>query len=71
MLRDDYPMSDPAVAKAAGDACTEEPKARMFRYNVGREMTLFPAKHPYLPKGCGDCPQLGRLNLATRAARRR
>ena len=22
----------------------------MFRYNAGREMTLFPKKHPYLPK---------------------
>ena len=64
VLRDDYPMSDPAVAKAAGDACTEEPKARMFRYNSGQEMTIFPKKHPYLPKGCGDCPQRGRMLLA-------
>ena len=55
-------MSDPTVAKAAGDACTEDPKARMFRYNAGREMTIFPKKHPYLPKGCGDCS--GSLNLA-------
>ena len=62
VLRDDYPMSDPETAKAAGDACTDEPKARMFRYNAGREMTLFPKKHPYLPRGCGSCD--GRLNLA-------
>ena len=62
VLRDDYPMSDPAVAKAAADACTEEPKARMFRYNSGQEMTIFPKKHPYLPKGCGNCG--GSLNLA-------
>lgn len=41
----------------------------MFRYNAGREMTLFPAKHPYLPKGCGNCPQRGSLNLATRPDR--
>ncbi|MDE6230339.1 MAG: phage head morphogenesis protein [Muribaculaceae bacterium] len=61
VLRDDYPMSDPAVAKAAGDACTEEPKARMFRYNAGQEMTVLPKKYPYLPKGCGDCG--GSLNL--------
>lgn len=64
VLREDYPLSDPEVAKAAGDACTEEPKARIFRYNAGREMTLFPKKHPYLPKGCGDCPQKGRMLLA-------
>ena len=69
VLRDDYPMSDPELARAAGDACTDEPKARMFRYNAGREMTLFPAKHPYLPKGCGNCPQRGSLNLATRPDR--
>ncbi len=62
VLRDDYPMSDPERAKAAGDACTEDPKQRMFRYNAGKEMTVFPKKHPYLPKGCGNCDRL--LNLA-------
>ncbi len=51
VLRDDYPMSDPALAMSAGDACTDEPKAKIFRYNAGREMTIFPKKHPYLPKG--------------------
>ena len=66
VLRDDYPMSDPETARATGDACTDTPKSRMFRYNAGREMTVFPKKHPYLPKGCGDCPKRGRLNLATR-----
>lgn len=64
VLRDDYPMSDPAVAKAAGDACTDDPKARIFRYNAGLEMTVFPKKHPYLPKGCGDCQQRVRMLLA-------
>lgn len=62
VLRDDYPMSDPAVAKSAGDACTDDPKARIFRYNAGLEMTVFPKKHPYLPKGCGNCG--GGLTLA-------
>ena len=62
VLRDDYPMSDPAVAKAAGDACTDDPKSRIFRYNAGQEMTIFPKKHPYLPQGCGNCG--GSLTLA-------
>ncbi len=62
VLRDDYRMSDPEMAKAAGDACTEDPKQRIFRYNAGKEMTVFPKKHPYLPKGCGNCDRL--LNLA-------
>lgn len=66
VLRDDYPMSDPERAMAAGDACTEDPKQRMFRYNAGKEMTVFPKKHPYLPKGCDNCPNKGSLNLATR-----
>lgn len=63
VLRDDYPMSDPEMAKAAGDACTDEPKMRMFRYNAGQEMTVFPKKHPYLPKGCGGCDKQNLVNL--------
>lgn len=63
VLRDDYPMSDPAVAKAAGDACTDDPKARIFRYNAGLEMTVFPKKHPYLPKGCGNCKAKSSIGL--------
>lgn len=64
VLREDFPLSDPGQAKAAGDACTEEPKARIFRYNAGKELSLFPRKHPYLPKACGDCPEKGKLSLA-------
>lgn len=64
VLRDDYPMSDPAVAKAAGDACTDEPKARIFRYNAGREMAIFPKKHPYLPKSCANCNSQNSINLS-------
>lgn len=64
VLRDDYPMSDPETARAAGDACTDTPKSRMFRYNAGREMTVFPKNHPYLPKGCGDCNNSTLLNLS-------
>lgn len=64
VLRSDYPMSDPEDAKAKGDACTDTPKSRIFRYNAGKEMTVFPKKHPYLPKGCGNCPEKGKLSLA-------
>lgn len=62
VLREDYKTSNSQSAIAAGDACTDEPKQRIFRYNAGREMTIFPKKHPYLPKGCGNCG--GSLNLA-------
>lgn len=27
----------------------------MFRFNPGIEQRIFPKKHPYFPKGCGDC----------------
>lgn len=64
VLRSDYPMSDPETAMARGDACTDTPKSRMFRYNAGKEMTLFPKKHPYLPKGCEGCSRRGGLSLA-------
>lgn len=69
VLRDDYPQSDSAAAIAAGEACTAEPKQQIFRYNPGKQLKLFPPKHPYLPKGCGNCPQRGKLNLATRPDR--
>lgn len=55
VLRDDYQQSDSAAAVAAGESCTSEPKQQIFRYNAGKRMTVFPPKHPYLPKGCGDC----------------
>lgn len=27
----------------------------MFRFNPGKEQRIFPKKHLYVPKGCGDC----------------
>lgn len=64
VLRDDYPQSDSAAAIAAGEACTAEPKQRIFRYNPGKKLQVFPPKHPYLPKGCGNCSVKKRINLS-------
>lgn len=47
VLRDDYRQSDSAAAIAAGEACTSEPKQRIFRYNPGKTLTIMPPKHPY------------------------
>ena len=47
VLRDDYPQSDSGQATAWGDACTAEPKEKIFRFNAGKELKLFPPKHPY------------------------
>ena len=55
VLREDYPQSNSDKATEWGDACTSDPKEKIFRYNAGKELKLFPPKHPYLPKGCGKC----------------
>lgn len=50
-----YPTSDPELAMQRGDNCTAKPKQQIFRFNPGKSMKVFPEKHPYLPKGCGNC----------------
>lgn len=60
--KDKYPMSDPELAMKRGQNCTDGAKRQIFRFNPGKSMRLFPDRHPYLPKGCGDCDK--RLNLA-------
>lgn len=42
-----YQRSDSATAMKLGDDATEEAKQKMFRYNAGKTMQLFPPKHPY------------------------
>ena len=32
-----------------------ENKAKIFRFNPGKDKKIFPPKHPYYPKGCGNC----------------
>lgn len=56
-----YEPSNPSEALARGCAATYKPnadgvnKAAIFRFNLGKEQRIFPKKHPYFPKGCGDC----------------
>lgn len=45
--RSKYQPSDPKEAMKLGDEATDTLKQRMFRYNAGTEMQLFPPKHPY------------------------
>lgn len=56
-----YEVSDSARAMRIGDKMTEDEKMKIFRYNPGKEGRVFPQKHPYFPKGCGDCTK---ANLA-------
>lgn len=56
-----YPRSDSEEALQRGRAATYQPnakgqnKAQIFRFNSGKQKVVFPPKHPYYPKGCGNC----------------
>lgn len=50
-----YPTSDSDDAIQKGKNCTSKPKQQIFRFNPGKQEKIFPPKHPYFPKGCGDC----------------
>lgn len=45
--REKYQQSDPDEAKALGEAATAGPKKKIFRFNPGKTMKIFPPKHPY------------------------
>lgn len=61
VLKDKYPTSNSDQACASGERATTQigkdgsNKAAIFRFNPGKSMKIMPPKHPYLPKGCGDC----------------
>lgn len=61
-----YPLSDSNKAIKQGELATDTPKKKMFRFNAGKELKIFPSKHPYLPKDCGDCDVRKRINLYTK-----
>ncbi len=42
-----FPQSDPALSMLRGNNCTENAKQQIFRFNPGKELQLFPPKHPY------------------------
>ena len=42
-----YPQSDSALSMLRGNNCTETAKQQIFRFNPGKELNLFPPKHPY------------------------
>lgn len=56
-----YPESSPEEALQRGRAATFQPnakgqnKAQIFRFNPGKDKKIFPPKHPYYPKNCGNC----------------
>lgn len=42
-----YPLSDPDLSMLRGNNCTDAAKQQIFRFNPGKELKLFPPKHPY------------------------
>lgn len=58
-----YPQSNSEEAIARGQACTARPKQQIFRFNPGKQQKIFPPKHPYFPKGCGNCQYRKERNL--------
>lgn len=56
-----YPLSDSKHAIELGEKATTalnkhgQNKLAIFRFNPGQEQKIFPPRHPYLPKGCGNC----------------
>ncbi|MCQ2250617.1 MAG: minor capsid protein [Bacteroidales bacterium] len=57
VLKDSYPESNSDEAVRAGDSATSRPAEKIFRFNPGKELKVFPPKHPYLPKldKCKTC----------------
>ena len=45
--RGKYSSTDPKQAMKDGDEMTDDIKQRIFRYNAGKDLKLFPPKHPY------------------------
>ena len=52
--KDKYEVSDSAAAIKAGEAATDSKKSKIFRFNPGKTMKVYPPKHPQLPK-CKTC----------------
>lgn len=56
-----YPLSDSKHAIVLGEKATTalnkkgQNKLAIFRFNPGQEQKIFPPRHPYHPKGCGNC----------------
>ena len=45
--RSKFPSTDPKQAMKDGDEMTDDIKQRIFRYNAGKDLKLFPPKHPF------------------------
>lgn len=60
--KEDYQPSDHDLSMLRGNNVTDGHKRSIFRFNPGKTLRLFPPKHPYFPKNCGECKR--NLNLS-------
>ena len=51
----DYPVKDVHGSTIDGKEVFPTPAYEIFKTNTAKDKKLFPDKHPYLPKGCGNC----------------
>lgn len=56
-----YPESNSAEAIALGDAATNSPKLKIFRFNPGKTKQVFPPKHPYYKTSKADADKINQL----------
>lgn len=51
----DYPVKDVHGSTIDGKEVFPTPAYEIFKTNTAKDKKVFPDKHPYLPKGCGNC----------------
>ena len=51
----DYPVRDAQGSTINGKEVFPTPAYEIFKTNTAKDRKVFPDKHPYLPKGCGNC----------------
>ena len=52
----DFPVRDAQGSTINGKEVFPTPAYEIFKTNTAKAKKVFPDKHPYLPKGCGNCP---------------
>ena len=51
----DFPVRDAQGSTINGKEVFPTPAYEIFKTNTAKAKKVFPDKHPYLPKGCGNC----------------
>ncbi len=51
----DFPVRDAQGSTINGKEVFPTPAYEIFKTNTAKDRKVFPDKHPYMPKGCGNC----------------